>query len=366
MPSLKNQPAVRVGDNVAAGTFLGNLWNTGNAAATQKHLHIGIGHRILTGVGPKGGAGEEGFNARGLLQQVYNFSITVPANPTPNYGDNYGQPWWGSARIGAATAQVTDWVRTALTIAKSPADWVTAMTMLVMGESGGVQYAINRDDINAPSHPSRGIAQVIPDTFNSFKRDVARAFRGPQGYGGEAYEHSDAVGDIYNPIENLLAALGWILRGKRPRLNSPNELPGFLSGMQGGPWIGYASGGIIREPIVGRGLRTGTNYTFGEVGPELILPINEQLAALIKGVAAGTNMGPQTMWQNTVQMTQPLTGSMQDFSALLSVYAPNIQVQGAGMGPQEAADVMEKVLANDRAKFYSEAARRIKQRKQGR
>jgi hypothetical protein len=28
--------------------------------------------------------------------------------------------------------------------------------------------------------------------------------------------------------------------------------------------------------------------------------------------------------------------------------------------------VMEKVLANDRAKFYSEAARRIKQRKQGR
>jgi murein DD-endopeptidase MepM/ murein hydrolase activator NlpD len=357
---MKNQPYPHVGDDVPAGTLLGQLWNTGNASSGKPHLHIGIGHQILLGSGPKGGAGEEGFNARGLLQQVYNFSISVPTPSAPIYGDNYGQPWWGSAKIGAATSQVTDWVRTALTLAKSPADWVTAMTMLVMGESGGKQFAINRDDVNAPAHPSRGIAQVIPDTFNTYKRAVARAFTGPQGYGGEAYEHSDAVGDIYNPIENLLAALGWILRGKG--LKSPNDLAGFISGLAGGPWIGYATGGLINEPIVGRGLRTGTNYTFGEVGPELILPVNAQLANLIKGLAVGSNMGPQAMWQNATQMTQPLAGSAQDFSALLSVYAPNVVVQGAGMGPDEAAAVMKRVLTDHQAKFYAQAASKFKQK----
>jgi hypothetical protein len=33
------------------------------------------------------------------------------------------------------------------------------------------------------------------------------------------------------------------------------------------------NGGMITEPIVGRGLATGTQYTFGEYGPEMVTPM---------------------------------------------------------------------------------------------
>ncbi len=35
---------------------------------------------------------------------------------------------------------------------------------------------------------------------------------------------------------------------------------------------GFAGGGIIPEPVLGVGLRSGTGYTFGERGPEYVMP----------------------------------------------------------------------------------------------
>ena len=35
---------------------------------------------------------------------------------------------------------------------------------------------------------------------------------------------------------------------------------------------GYANGGIISEPIIGTGLRSGAKYSFGENGPETVTP----------------------------------------------------------------------------------------------
>src|SRR5256885_16482985 len=42
---------------------------------------------------------------------------------------------------------------------------------------------------------------------------------------------------------------------------------------RGGPYVGYARGGFITEPILGMGLRTGTSYGFGEAGNEIVMPM---------------------------------------------------------------------------------------------
>lgn len=43
-----------------------------------------------------------------------------------------------------------------------------------------------------------------------------------------------------------------------------------------GPFIGMAGGGVINEPVIGRGLRSGTSYAFGEGGAsEVVLPLDK-------------------------------------------------------------------------------------------
>jgi hypothetical protein len=38
---------------------------------------------------------------------------------------------------------------------------------------------------------------------------------------------------------------------------------------------GYAEGGIINEPVFGVGLKSGSNYTFGEKESELVTPMSK-------------------------------------------------------------------------------------------
>jgi hypothetical protein len=38
-------------------------------------------------------------------------------------------------------------------------------------------------------------------------------------------------------------------------------------------WNGLRMGGIISEPVIGRGLHTGSNYMLGEDGPESVTPL---------------------------------------------------------------------------------------------
>lgn len=61
--------AVRAGQNVNTGQRIGSLGETGNAAGTGAHLHIGIGPEIMSGTGPGGGAGRN-FDAVGLLRRT--------------------------------------------------------------------------------------------------------------------------------------------------------------------------------------------------------------------------------------------------------------------------------------------------------
>ena len=69
MAHLRDAPLVQAGQRVAAGTPLGYVGTTGNAAGGPSHLHIGIGQDIQSGGGPTGGLGT-GFNAVDWLNQI--------------------------------------------------------------------------------------------------------------------------------------------------------------------------------------------------------------------------------------------------------------------------------------------------------
>jgi hypothetical protein len=67
-------PLVHTGQSVNTGTQLGLLGESGNAAGTGPHLHIGIGHGIVDGGGAQGGCGRN-FDAVGLLQGILDGTI---------------------------------------------------------------------------------------------------------------------------------------------------------------------------------------------------------------------------------------------------------------------------------------------------
>ncbi len=75
-------------------------------------------------------------------------------------------------------------------------------------------------------------------------------------------------------------------------------------------WMDYmASGGIIDEPILGRGLRTGKGYMMGEAGKEAVIPLNK----MGKG---GSNI--------TINI-QNMSASQQDLNALRSTILSVVQ-----------------------------------------
>lgn len=85
MAHLDSEPLVRAGQRVVAGQLLGYVGDSGNAAGTGTHLHIGIGAGIKNGVGPEGGAGNPwpGNNAVQYLQKVLDVFGSAPVTPAP-------------------------------------------------------------------------------------------------------------------------------------------------------------------------------------------------------------------------------------------------------------------------------------------
>lgn len=67
---LNEAPGVGSGQRVEAGQPIGSVGDSGNAQGTGTHLHLGIGPSIMTGTGPAGGAGSNGFDAVGLLRSI--------------------------------------------------------------------------------------------------------------------------------------------------------------------------------------------------------------------------------------------------------------------------------------------------------
>lgn len=150
-------------------------------------------------------------------------------------------------KAGAGVAQWAGLVRRALSMEGLAPFLLGRVLYQMQTESGGNPNAINLTDSNAAAgDPSRGLMQTIMSTF--------RAYHWP----GTSF-------NIYDPLANIAAALNYARHVYGPSLMS--------GGMGIGSGHGYANGGWITEPIIGRGLRTGGTYTFGEGGvPEYVSP----------------------------------------------------------------------------------------------
>lgn len=146
-------------------------------------------------------------------------------------------------KVSSGVAQWSGTVLTALAMLGLPSNLLGLVLNQMSSESGGNARAINTTDINAQrGDPSRGLLQTIGSTFEYWRSKLL-------------------PDDIYNPLANVYAALNYAMHGA-----GFGTAPGQMGSMHG-----YASGGIIDEPIIGVG-RSGRRYSFGERGPETVTP----------------------------------------------------------------------------------------------
>ncbi|MED3779405.1 tape measure protein [Heyndrickxia sporothermodurans] len=149
---------------------------------------------------------------------------------------------------GGGSADVKKWVAQAIGIAGVPASWAGPLQTIAMKESGGNPRAVNNWDSNAKrGTPSQGLMQTIGPTFNAYK------FPG----------HNN----IFNPVDNILAAIGYI----KSRYGNVFNVPGIKAMAAGGAYRGYAKG--TKRP-----LPHAQTAWVGENGPELVrLPAGAQV-----------------------------------------------------------------------------------------
>lgn len=121
----------------------------------------------------------------------------------------------------ANQAQVNAWISQAFQILEAngvPASELNAAGVLTIieHESSGNPDAINLTDSNAQAgHPSQGLMQTIPSTFNEYKLP---------GYDG-----------ITDPVANIIAGTRYALS----RYGSISNVPGVKAVAAGEPYIGY-------------------------------------------------------------------------------------------------------------------------------
>lgn len=126
--------------------------------------------------------------------------------------------------------------------------WAVNLAMQrIRVESGFNRRAVNNWDINARlGYPSTGLAQLIRPTFQAYSGPYRN--RGPFLNGVSL----DDWAQIFTMFNYSIRRYG---RGGLARA---------WGGRQG-----YAGGGILREPVVGLGLHSGTRYSFGEQAPRI-------------------------------------------------------------------------------------------------
>ncbi|MBT8160987.1 MULTISPECIES: phage tail tape measure protein [Arthrobacter] len=137
----------------------------------------------------------------------------------------------GNANIGspgAVSGDLAQWVAQAMSDAGvTGGDWLNGLETIAMHESGGNPNAANNWDSNAAAgDPSRGLMQTIGSTF-------------------EAYRSAALPDDIFDPVANIVAGIGYI----RSRYGGIGNVPGLVSMSNGGPYVGYDSGGWLQPGI---------------------------------------------------------------------------------------------------------------------
>ncbi|CAI7725040.1 MULTISPECIES: transglycosylase SLT domain-containing protein [Bacillus] len=131
--------------------------------------------------------------------------------------------------MGASNLSVQQWLMAALMATGTSMSWLPGLMTIAQNESRGNPKAINLWDSNAKrGTPSKGLMQTIDPTFNSNK--------------------VNGMNDIWNPIHNAAAAINYI----KGRYGSVYNTPGLRSIRNGGPYKGYANGGLITQEQIAR------------------------------------------------------------------------------------------------------------------
>ncbi|MGE6629828.1 transglycosylase SLT domain-containing protein, partial [Bacillus sp. NPDC077027] len=131
--------------------------------------------------------------------------------------------------MGASGLSTQQWLMAALMATGTPMSWLSGLMTIAQHESNGNPRAINLWDSNAKKGtPSKGLMQTIDPTFNSNK--------------------ANGMNDIWNPIHNAAAAINYI----KGRYGSVYNTPGLRSMRSGGPYKGYANGGLITQEQIAR------------------------------------------------------------------------------------------------------------------
>ncbi|GLF91892.1 hypothetical protein Saga11_31510 [Bacillus safensis] len=131
--------------------------------------------------------------------------------------------------MGASNLNVKQWLMAAIMATGTSMSWLPGLMTIAQNESHGDPRAINLWDSNAKKGtPSKGLMQTIGTTFNANK--------------------GKGMNDIWNPIHNAVAAINYI----KGRYGSVFNTPGLRSMRRGGPYKGYANGGLITQEQVAR------------------------------------------------------------------------------------------------------------------
>ncbi len=258
---------------LAAGVGLMDIvgWLGGGAAGVFSHLF----NATLSFPGIFGGV------ASSVIGLVRQWGVDMVGKLLGNITAAVGSVFGGGA---GAPGNVTSWILSAIAATGVPVSWLGALTTIAMHESGGNPASINLWDINAiRGTPSIGLFQTIGPTF------AAYAMAGH--------------GNIYNPVDNAIAAIRYIIG----RYGSVYNVPGIVSMSRGGSYVGYAGGGLIAEEILGVGTRSGQRYRFGETGPEMVTPLGWGRGVTINLVVDGRTLA-QALGSHMVQEIKLVVG----------------------------------------------------------
>ncbi|WP_063335561.1 transglycosylase SLT domain-containing protein [Bacillus subtilis] len=186
--------------------------------------YIGHPSKLLTKVLEKMGvsapsmAGSFGDLAKGAFNFVKDKAVGFVKGKMSNYAESFS---------GGGSKAVKKWVAQALSIKGLGSEYAGALETIAMKESGGNPNVVNNWDSNAKAgHPSQGLMQFIPSTFNAHKEP--------------------GHGNIKNPVDQILAAINYL----NSRYGGILKHPGLVSMAHGGPYRGYATGGVINSPQV--------------------------------------------------------------------------------------------------------------------
>ncbi|WP_342487402.1 phage tail tape measure protein [Bacillus sp. FSL M8-0266] len=164
----------------------------------------------------KTGKGIDGLGT-GILKTIQKGALGFLTKSLGDFGGD-----GGAFKGVGGSAAVKKWVAQAISITGISPSYAKALETIAMKESSGNPTLVNRWDSNwKAGHPSQGLMQFIPSTFSAYKKP---------GYG-----------NIKHPVHQIVAAINYLNK----RYGGIYNHPGLKSMARGGPYIGYASGGVI-------------------------------------------------------------------------------------------------------------------------